>query len=139
MCQLGGSSPENLAAASRIVEEYGYDEVNLNVHRRPPAPPLLLSSPHFAGARCLHRVSALICCEAGREAHNSRARASALLVSSRLCVCVSLCYPGRLPEPKSRLQEGRGGVLRRAAHVRPRPCGGVPQARPPRGGSRGAR
>jgi tRNA-dihydrouridine synthase A len=29
--QLGGSEPERLAAASRVGEEYGYDEVNLNV------------------------------------------------------------------------------------------------------------
>jgi tRNA-dihydrouridine synthase A len=29
--QLGGSEPERLAAATRVGEEYGYDEVNLNV------------------------------------------------------------------------------------------------------------
>ena len=29
--QLGGSDPQQLAAASRIAQEYGYDEVNLNV------------------------------------------------------------------------------------------------------------
>lgn len=29
-CQLGGSDPEELAEASRIVAQYGYDEINLN-------------------------------------------------------------------------------------------------------------
>lgn len=29
--QLGGSDPQQLAAASRVAQEYGYDEVNLNV------------------------------------------------------------------------------------------------------------
>ncbi len=29
--QLGGNDPEKLARAARIVEEYGYDEINLNV------------------------------------------------------------------------------------------------------------
>ena len=29
--QLGGSDPEDLAAAARICAEFGYDEVNLNV------------------------------------------------------------------------------------------------------------
>jgi tRNA-dihydrouridine synthase A len=29
--QLGGSEPEDLAACARLVEQYGYDEVNLNV------------------------------------------------------------------------------------------------------------
>lgn len=29
-CQLGGSDPEELARASRIVAQYGYDEINLN-------------------------------------------------------------------------------------------------------------
>ncbi len=30
-CQLGGSDPDELARAARIVEAFGYDEVNLNV------------------------------------------------------------------------------------------------------------
>ncbi|WP_084649804.1 tRNA dihydrouridine(20/20a) synthase DusA [Stappia stellulata] len=30
-CQLGGSDPRQLAEAARIVEDFGYDEVNLNV------------------------------------------------------------------------------------------------------------
>jgi tRNA-dihydrouridine synthase A len=30
-CQLGGSDPVQLAEAARIVEDFGYDEVNLNV------------------------------------------------------------------------------------------------------------
>ncbi|MDJ0931338.1 tRNA dihydrouridine(20/20a) synthase DusA [Breoghania sp.] len=30
-CQLGGSEPADLAQAARIVEDWGYDEVNLNV------------------------------------------------------------------------------------------------------------
>ena len=29
--QLGGSDPDDLAIAARIVEEFGYDEINLNV------------------------------------------------------------------------------------------------------------
>lgn len=31
VCQLGGSEPDKLAEAARVVERYGYDEVNLNV------------------------------------------------------------------------------------------------------------
>ncbi len=30
MCQLGGSNPQQLAQAARMVEQYGYDEINLN-------------------------------------------------------------------------------------------------------------
>ncbi|KAL4450138.1 hypothetical protein ABPG77_010807 [Micractinium sp. CCAP 211/92] len=30
VCQLGGSNPEQLARAAKIVEGYGYDEINLN-------------------------------------------------------------------------------------------------------------
>lgn len=30
VCQLGGSNPEYLAKAAKIVAEYGYDEINLN-------------------------------------------------------------------------------------------------------------
>ncbi len=30
-CQLGGSNPADLAAAARVAQEYGYDEINLNV------------------------------------------------------------------------------------------------------------
>ena len=30
VCQLGGSDPADLAAATAIVSEYGYDEINLN-------------------------------------------------------------------------------------------------------------
>ncbi|TYC63644.1 tRNA dihydrouridine(20/20a) synthase DusA [Rhodobacterales bacterium] len=30
-CQLGGSEPDQMAAAARIVEDFGYDEVNINV------------------------------------------------------------------------------------------------------------
>ena len=30
-CQLGGSDPRDLAASAKIVADYGYDEVNLNV------------------------------------------------------------------------------------------------------------
>lgn len=30
VCQLGGSDPAKLAAAAKIVTEYGYDEINLN-------------------------------------------------------------------------------------------------------------
>lgn len=28
--QMGGSDPEDLAAAARVAAEYGYDEINLN-------------------------------------------------------------------------------------------------------------
>lgn len=30
MCQLGGSNPEKLAAAAKVVAGYGYNEINLN-------------------------------------------------------------------------------------------------------------
>ena len=30
-CKLGGSDPRDLAAAAEIGEEFGYDEINLNV------------------------------------------------------------------------------------------------------------
>ena len=30
-CQLGGSDPEALAICAKVVEDFGYDEVNLNV------------------------------------------------------------------------------------------------------------
>ena len=30
-CQLGGSNPQDLATCAKMVEDYGYDEVNLNV------------------------------------------------------------------------------------------------------------
>jgi tRNA-dihydrouridine synthase A len=30
VCQLGGSDPTLLARAAKIVERYGYDEINLN-------------------------------------------------------------------------------------------------------------
>ena len=30
VCQLGGSDPALLARAAAIVEQYGYDEINLN-------------------------------------------------------------------------------------------------------------
>lgn len=30
VCQLGGSNPADLAAAAKIVDRYGYDEINLN-------------------------------------------------------------------------------------------------------------
>jgi tRNA-dihydrouridine synthase A len=30
-CQLGGSEPDDLAKCAKLVEEYGYDEINLNV------------------------------------------------------------------------------------------------------------
>ena len=29
--QLGGSEPDELARCARLVEQYGYDEVNLNI------------------------------------------------------------------------------------------------------------
>jgi tRNA-dihydrouridine synthase A len=31
VCQLGGNDPEKLAAAAKLCEQMGYDEVNLNV------------------------------------------------------------------------------------------------------------
>ena len=42
-CQLGGSVPSSLAAAARLVEEMGYDEVNLNCG---------CPSPKVAGKGC---------------------------------------------------------------------------------------
>lgn len=30
VCQIGGNSPEKMALAAKVVEEYGYDEVNVN-------------------------------------------------------------------------------------------------------------
>lgn len=30
VCQIGGNSPEKMALAAKIVEDYGYDEVNVN-------------------------------------------------------------------------------------------------------------
>ncbi len=30
VCQLGGSDPASLAAAAKVVDRYGYDEINLN-------------------------------------------------------------------------------------------------------------
>ena len=42
-CQLGGSAPVSLAAAARLVEEMGYDEVNLNCG---------CPSPKVAGKGC---------------------------------------------------------------------------------------
>ena len=30
VCQLGGSDPEKMAQAAKLVQDYGYDEVNMN-------------------------------------------------------------------------------------------------------------
>ena len=35
VCQLGGSNPELLAKAAKIVERYGYDEININCGAQP--------------------------------------------------------------------------------------------------------
>lgn len=45
VCQLGGSDPVKLAAAAKIVAEYGYDEINLNC-----------GCPRCARQLCWHEV-----------------------------------------------------------------------------------
>ncbi len=53
-CQLGGSEPAELARAARVVAEYGYDEVNLNVG----CPSDRVQSGRFGA--CLMREPALV-------------------------------------------------------------------------------
>jgi len=53
-CQLGGSDPADLAAAAKIVEAFGYDEVNLNVG----CPSDRVQSGRFGA--CLMREPALV-------------------------------------------------------------------------------
>ena len=62
--QLGGSEPEALAEAARIAEDYGYDEVNLNVG----CPSDRVQSGRFGA--CLMREPALVadCVTAMRKA-----------------------------------------------------------------------
>jgi tRNA-dihydrouridine synthase A len=52
--QLGGSEPERLAAAARIAEQFGYDEINLNVG----CPSDRVQSGRFGA--CLMREPALV-------------------------------------------------------------------------------
>lgn len=57
-CQLGGSDPKELAEAARIVADFGYDEVNLNVGcRRIASNPVALAhascvSPNSSANAC---------------------------------------------------------------------------------------
>jgi len=62
--QLGGSEPERLAAATRVGQEYGYDEVNLNVG----CPSDRVQAGRFGA--CLMKEPALVaeCIAAMREA-----------------------------------------------------------------------
>jgi tRNA-dihydrouridine synthase A len=62
--QLGGSDPSNLAQASRIAEQYGYDEINLNLG----CPSERVQSGRFGA--CLMEEPALVarCVGAMREA-----------------------------------------------------------------------
>lgn len=65
VCQLGGSNPEYLAKAAKIVERYGYDEINLNCG---------CPSDRVAGAGCFGAAMMLqpelvaACCQAMCEA-----------------------------------------------------------------------
>ena len=47
VCQLGGSDPADLAAATALVSQYGYDEINLNC-----------GCPRHASALLLRGISA---------------------------------------------------------------------------------
>ncbi len=64
-CQLGGSDPESLAQAAKVVASYGYDEINLNCG---------CPSDKVAGAGCfgaammLHPENVAACCSAMAEA-----------------------------------------------------------------------
>lgn len=62
--QLGGSDPEKLAKAAQVVEQYGYDEINLNVG----CPSKRVSSGSFGA--CLMYEPELVgdCLQAMREA-----------------------------------------------------------------------
>ena len=54
VCQLGGSDPQELAQASKIVESFGYDEINLNIGCPSPR----VQSGAFGA--CLMKVPALV-------------------------------------------------------------------------------
>ena len=62
--QIGGSEPDDLAKAAKIVEEFGYDEINLNVG----CPSKRVSSGSFGA--CLMQEPELVgdCLQAMREA-----------------------------------------------------------------------
>ena len=65
VCQLGGSNPETLAAAAKVVAKYGYDEINLNCG---------CPSERVAGAGCFGAAMMLQpqlvadCCRAMQDA-----------------------------------------------------------------------
>ncbi|KAL3135811.1 hypothetical protein ABBQ32_007373 [Trebouxia sp. C0010 RCD-2024] len=65
VCQLGGSNPQTLAAAAKVVARYGYDEINLNCG---------CPSERVAGAGCFGAAMmlqpALVaqCCQAMQDA-----------------------------------------------------------------------
>ena len=62
--QLGGSEPDALAEATRIAEDFGYDEVNLNVG----CPSDRVQSGRFGA--CLMREPALVADMHGRHARS---------------------------------------------------------------------
>ena len=65
VCQLGGSNPQTLAAAAKVVAKYGYDEINLNCG---------CPSERVAGAGCFGAAMMLQpklvadCCQAMQDA-----------------------------------------------------------------------
>ena len=65
VCQLGGSNPQTLAAAAKVVARYGYDEINLNCG---------CPSERVAGAGCFGAAMMLQpqlvaqCCQAMQDA-----------------------------------------------------------------------
>jgi tRNA-dihydrouridine synthase A len=66
VCQLGGSDPAELAQASKIVESFGYDEINLNIGC--PSPRVqsgsfgacLMKEPALV-AECVQAMQAAVC------------------------------------------------------------------------------
>ena len=65
VCQLGGSNPQTLSAAAKVVARYGYDEINLNCG---------CPSERVAGAGCFGAAMMLQprlvaqCCQAMQDA-----------------------------------------------------------------------
>ena len=100
MCQLGGSNPETLAAAAKIIAKYDYDEINLNCG---------CPSEKVAGAGCFGAALMLQpqlvakCCQAMQDAvpHipvTVKCRLGELLITvivaafaSTKCCCQNLC------------------------------------------------
>jgi tRNA-dihydrouridine synthase A len=61
--QLGGNEPEKLAKAAKICEEWGYDEINLNVGCPSPK----VSQKCFGARLMLHPEIVKECCEAMKK------------------------------------------------------------------------